>query len=87
MCFGKLKRYLKSQEVKTEDIINYNGNLRNASHRPEIRDRIYAIVEENGFEAIPYDLSKKAQIIDSIKDMIPNKYRSGLKMLLKKVRG
>ena len=52
-----------------------------------MRDRIYAIVEENGFEAMPYDLSKKAQIIDAIKDMIPNKYRSGLKMLVKKVRG
>ena len=87
LLWARMKHYLKNQKVKTEDIINYNGNLRTASHRPEVRDRIYAIVEENGFEAMPYDLSKKAQIIDSIKDMIPNKYRGGLKMLLKKVRG
>lgn len=87
LLWERMKRYLKSQEVKTADIINYNGNLRAASHRPEVRDRIYAIVGEKGFGSIPYDFSKKAQFIDTIKDMIPNEYRSGLKMLLKKVRG
>ena len=87
LLWTRMSHLLKHHQVKTEDIINFNGNLRTASHRPEVRDRIYAIVEENGFEAMPYDLSKKAQIIDAIKDMIPNKYRSGLKMLVKKVRG
>ena len=87
LLWTRMSHLLKHHQVKTEDIINFNGNLRTASHRPEVRDRIYAIVEKNGFEAMPCDLSKKAQIIDSIKDMIPNKYRSGLKMLVKKVRG
>ena len=86
LFWERMKRHQKSQKVKAEDIINYNGNLRAPSHRPEVRDKIYAIVEEKGFEAMPYDLSRKAQIIDTIKDMIPNKYRSGLKMLLKKVK-
>lgn len=71
------------EEVNLSDIINYNGNLREATKRPEVRDRIYKIVEEKGFGAIPYDLSVRSKIVDSIKNIIPNKYRYSVKRLLR----
>ena len=72
------------EEVNPSDIINYNGNLREPTKRPEVRDKIYKIVEGKGFDAIPYDLSLKSKIVDSIKNIIPNRYRYAIKKIVRR---
>ena len=75
---------LDATEVKLGDIINYNGNLRQPTKRKQIRDIVYRVLNENGYEAIPYDLPLKSRIIDSLKNYIPNVWRYKIKTMLKR---
>lgn len=77
---------VQATEVPLDDIINYNGNLRKPTKRPVVRDIIYKKVSESSFEAIPYDLSTKSRIVDSIKNVVPNIIRHKLKKIIKLTR-
>ena len=83
LCNG-IEPGLDSNEVGLGDIINYNGNLKQPSKRKPIRDIVYRNLNENGFEAIPYDLSLKSRFIDSLKNYIPNEWRYKIKIMLKR---
>ena len=72
------------EEVIPDDIISHNGNLRAPTRRPPIRDSIYEIVSKDGFGAIPYDLPFKAKLVDSLKNIIPNRCRYAIKKALKR---
>lgn len=69
-------------EVSLNDIVNNNGNLRKPTERKSIRDYIYREINIGGFNAIPYLLPKKTYIIDSIKNLIPNKWRYKVKTII-----
>lgn len=75
---------LEATEVELGDIINFNGNLRQPTKRKPIRDIIYQALKEKGFEVIPYELSFKSRVIDSLKNYIPNVWRYRIKTLLKR---
>jgi len=81
--WNMIRSEIVCDKVNPSDIINYNGNLRNPTKRPAIRDDIYRIVEEKGFEAIPYDISRRSRIVDTIKNAIPNKYRYAIKKVFR----
>ena len=72
------------EEVIPDDIISHNGNLRAPTRRPQIRDIIYETVSKHGFGSIPYELSIKAKLVDSLKNIIPNRYRFAIKRALKR---
>lgn len=76
---------VSATEVDINDIINYNGNLRKPTKRLAVRDTIYKRVAEGGFDAIPYNLSIKSRIVDSIKNIVPNIIRYKIKMIVKKM--
>ena len=81
--WNMISQEIEFEEVKPSDIINYNGNLREPTKRSGVRDKIYKIVEEKGFDAIPYDISARSRIIDSIKNVIPNRIRYAVKKIIR----
>lgn len=77
---------VSSIEVPIEDIINYNGNLRKPTRRPQLRNSIYRYLNEGGFEKVPYDLRTWNFIIDNIKNYIPNVVRYRIKKFIKMIK-
>lgn len=84
--WSRINSNITCKEVNIENIINNNGNLRAATSRPFNRDIIYRHLNDKGFDSIPYDISKKNFIIDSIKDYIPNYIRYKIKTITKLLR-
>lgn len=75
------KGLIVGEEVEPDSIVSNNGNLREATARPEIRNVIYKTINGGGFGKIPYDIGRKSYAEDSIKNRIPNKIRQRFKRL------
>lgn len=77
-----------SKSVDTELIIKNNGQLQKPSQRPDARKNIYDEFNSNGFGYIAEKYKdKKEMLIDSVRDMIPNKTRQKIKKTIKKLLG
>ncbi len=72
--------------VPPKIIIKYNGNLNAPTKRPPTRDVVYKYLHQGGFDAVPYDLPRRARIVDSIKDSIPNTIRYNIKRFVKQLK-
>lgn len=75
-----------SKSVDIEQIITNNGQLQKPSQKPNMRDYIYEELNQNGFNFIANKYKEKKEVlIDSIRDMIPNKTRQQIKKTMKKL--
>lgn len=77
-----------SMPVEAEQIIKNNGQLQKPTQRPDVRENIYKEFNSNGFDFIADKYKdKKEVLIDSVRDLIPNKTRQRIKKTIKKLLG
>lgn len=80
-----LQEVVVSQEVPVAQIIENNGQLKAPTKRSPYRDSIYKLLNNEGYEAVAMSYrNKKEELIDGIKDMIPNRVRQKIKKLMKR---
>lgn len=73
-----------AMEVPVEQIVANNGQLKAPTKRSPYRNSIYKLLNEQGYEAVAKAYgNKKEELIDGVKDMIPNRVRQKIKKLLK----
>ena len=71
---------VNSNPIEIDLIRQYNGQLRMPSNRPQGRDTIYKELTLRGFDSIAKKYRNKKEIcIDTIRNIIPNRYRQVLK--------
>lgn len=76
-----------AQPVDTGLIIQNNGQLKAPTKRSPARDSIYTLLSEEGYQAVSKSYrSKKELLIDTVKDLIPNRVRQNIKNLLKRAK-
>lgn len=80
----KLQNTVIAKEVPVELIVANNGQLKAPTKRSPYRDGIYKLLNEQGYDAVAKAYrNKKEEVIDGVKDMIPNRVRQKIKKLLK----
>lgn len=85
MIWDSVKNDVTYTPVSISDIVRNNGQLNHPVQRPAERNDIYKLLDEKGYNYIVklYRIWK-AEFIDSIKDMIPNKIRYYIKKCIGK---
>lgn len=83
--FELVSNSVNYEEVLVSSIVKNNGQLNNPVVRPIERNEIYELLNTAGYDFIAnHYRNKKGEIIDSIKDFIPNKLRIKIKKCVKR---
>ncbi len=85
LLWAQLQKCVVAKEVPVAQIVANNGQLKAPTKRSPYRDSIYKILNEQGYDAVAATCrSRKEELIDGVKDMIPNRTRQKVKKLLKR---
>lgn len=77
---------LISKQVDIMDIVKHNGQLKEPSTRPHIRDQYYIDESNNDFNYLTHKYNAgRLLIFDTLKDAIPNRYRQRIKKFLNRI--
>ncbi len=85
LLWEKLQETVVSKEVPVEQIVANNGQLKAPTKRSPYRDSIYQILNRQGYDAVAATCrSRKEELIDGIKDLVPNRTRQKIKKIIKR---
>lgn len=84
LLWDRLQDTVSAKEVPVAQIVANNGQLKAPTKRSSYREEIYKILNEQGYDAVAKAYgNKKEELIDGVKDLIPNRIRQKIKKLLK----
>ena len=76
-----------AESVDTALIIQNNGQLKAPTKRSPARDSIYDLLSDRGYDGVAKTYRNKKEIlIDTIKDLVPNRVRQNIKNLLRRAK-
>lgn len=81
-----VKNDISAREFNFEDVKNFNGQLNNPTVRPKEREKIYELLDEYGYDRIYHEFREpRNEVIDYLKNKVPNRIRTGIKHFLKRI--
>lgn len=80
----QMEPQLQIRQVPVEQIVQHNGQLKAPTKRRAARDTIYQRLNSDGYDAVAREYrDRREELVDSVKDAIPNRTRQRIKALLR----